>query len=234
MFLFSFLTLHLNAKDFESPFPPTAPGIQIPNAHVLKENKLMRGMDPSRWIEDLKTANINQILIFKNNSRHSVTKEIKVLKKAGYKMNQIHHIPFLWKDMGGFKKTCLQTIEALQKIKNVMNTPNQNLYFHCTMGEDRTGYLAGLYRILNDHWTVSQAFQREMCERGYAGGNPYKPMERVTLPLRKELTVHFVQMLKLIRSKKLRWERLDPRICEHEPQVTRNEVESYFCEPQPL
>ncbi len=38
--------------------------------------------------------------------------------------------------------------------------------FHCSHGQDRTGLLAGIHRVRNDHWPKSAA-HREMLARGF-------------------------------------------------------------------
>jgi protein tyrosine/serine phosphatase len=52
---------------------------------------------------------------------------------------------------------------ALDKLKNKSLRP---VYVHCLHGEDRTGLIVGLYRVLNNGYTKEQAF-KEMLDNGF-------------------------------------------------------------------
>ena len=88
---------------------------------------------------------------------------------------------------------CEQTLEALAVIQDVLGSKNRKVFFHCTVGEDRTGYLAGVYRMLFGGSSAKNVFQNEMCARGYEGGNPDKPFNVVNI-IRGELTPLFLLM----------------------------------------
>lgn len=97
-------------------------------------------------------------------------------------------------------------------MRDLSKYPNRKLFFHCTVGEDRTGYLAGLWDVLTKKNNHKVAFQKQMCERGYSRGNPHKP-EYVVKEIRKDLTPLFLGMLELIKEGKIRLESLSSRAC---------------------
>jgi multiple sugar transport system permease protein len=66
------------------------------------------------------------------------------------------------------------TVRSLKLLRD-WTAAGKTTFFHCTVGEDRTGYLAGLYRLLTETTTAKAMFEQEMCERGYSSGNPQKP-----------------------------------------------------------
>lgn len=68
--------------------------------------------------------------------------------------------------------------------------------------ENRTGHLAGLWKILKSRHSMKNAFYNQMCENGYGGGNPNKP-HFVVSEIRKGLTPIFIYMANLISKKKI-------------------------------
>lgn len=190
-----------------SPFPSCVAGINIPNTHVLDEDGLiLRGMAPRNMtdIEDLKMRGIDKILIFKNQVRGEVAKEVDKLLTAGWQRNQVVEIPFKWKEHGSFKEACTQTIEAMALIQKQQKR-HKPIFFHCTVGEDRTGYLAGLLRWWWQEASVKQIFEKEMCWNGYGAGNPRKPYKQVVKKIRDSLTPLYVKMTYVLaRAKQLK------------------------------
>ncbi len=207
---------------FESPFPSSINEISIHNTHEIDEAyKLIRGMAPHSKINELLTFGITDVLIFKHQTRKEVDQEIKKLKLAGIDTQNIHHIPFRWKNIASETQACEQTIQALKIMKEIeADKEGRKLFLHCTVGEDRTGYLSGLWRMLSQGWTQEMAFEEEMCKRGYARGNPNKPWFVVNA-IRKELTPLFQKMSSLIKQEKLTLENLSDSICKDLPQVPK-------------
>ncbi len=152
------------------PLRSDVPGITIPNAHVVAKGvygAVLRGNAPAKEeIRQLKDYGITDVLIFKNQTYKEVDEEKARLTAAGYPADRISAVPFPWKDLGPFKQTCEQTIDALKVLLKVYNTPERAVSFHCTVGEDRTGCLAGLFRMLVSGWNTNQAFRAEMCKNG--------------------------------------------------------------------
>lgn len=52
---------------------------------------------------------------------------------------------------------------AVNTLRDRRNSP---VYVHCTHGQDRTGLIVGMFRVLDDGWTKDQAW-KEMIQRGF-------------------------------------------------------------------
>jgi len=213
--------LSFQAYALESPFPSrlTDEGITIPNASVVGEGqgRVLRGSMPINTerdnIDQLVRAKVNHVLIFKTSVKGDVEKEIEALKTAGFEENQIHAVDFAWKEIKDYKLACLQTLDGLSFLRDAYNTKGKTVYLHCTVGEDRTGYLSGLFRQITEHGTADKYFKEEMCENGYEAGNPQKP-QNVVKAIRESLTPLYFQMSELIRTKKITLDTLDRKACD--------------------
>lgn len=205
-----------------SPFGSTVPGVSIPNAHLVTQEAgfAMRGMTPQNaaQISELKQAGITDILIFRNDVKGeaSVANELKLLEEARYSSDSIHQVPFAWKNFKNFREPCLQTLKALRLIRASVRTSGKGIYFHCTVGEDRTGYLTAFYKILYEKKDIDKAFREDMCARGYAEGDPLKPNFVVDL-VHKSITEHFIKMNYLVSEGKLDGKNLGDGVCELDP-----------------
>jgi hypothetical protein len=162
-----------------SPFASTVPGIGIPNAHLVgTSGHLLRAMAPrsAADFDDVVAMKFSAVLIFKNQTNgHDVTDEIAELGKRGLPSADLLNVPFQWKELGSFKESCQQSLKALDFIQTRL-AAKKSVYFHCTVGEDRTGYLSALYRLLHEkNLDAAAAWDGEMCEHGYGAGNPLKP-----------------------------------------------------------
>ena len=214
-----------------SPFKSTVSGnmnISIPNAHVLEQSAtagiVLRGEQPGDHILELAAAGITDVLIFKKQTQAEVDQELAILtgqvaldggsKKMSFPAERVHIVPFPWKNFPDQQVACQQSLQALRVLRDIHNQPGRSVYFHCTVGEDRTGYLAGLYRILFDGWTAQQAWINEMCKWGYGSGDPRKP-DTVNQAINRELTPIFLRMLELLESQKLSLLSLDDdQVCD--------------------
>lgn len=175
------------------------PGLTIPNSfQVDREGNIFRGREPRKLVSELAPIGITDVLIFKNEIKDEVQKEILALKEAGITS---YHIPFAWKDYPSMKEACEQVVEAISIIKKVKQK-NGKIFFHCTAGEDRTGMLAGLYRMIEENQTAEYVFKNEMCPRGYSNGNKNKPW-MVTGAIQKELTPLYLALAEKINNGKL-------------------------------
>jgi len=158
-----------------SPFDSSVEGISVPNSHWVDDQEtLLRGMEPRTpaQFEELRGEGIKKVLIFKNTTGNDdVGKEIAAWALPAA---DVLHVPFAWKDLDGFKKPCEQTLEALRFIR-AGGAANKKVFFHCTVGEDRTGLLAAMHGLLFEGADARDAFDADMCEHGYASGNPQKP-----------------------------------------------------------
>lgn len=210
----SIITLiSLSTLALKSPIPSSITGVELPNAHYISQSKnLIRGMAPKGYYDELLSLGVSKVLIFKKQSRKEVDQEIETLKELGFSNSDILHIPFLWHDFESQEVACEQTVKALNfMIEN--EREGETVFLHCTVGEDRTGHLSGLYRILKENWTMTKAFKEEMCERGYGRGNKNKP-SYVVGEIRSDLTPIFLKMAKILKGKYQPGKKLSPKLCE--------------------
>ena len=222
--LFTLLLLAASTSfAFGSSFESEVPGLSIPNSHVLLQGSkdqplVLRGMTPTAdQIDELKSVGVEKIIIFKNETKNEVQKEIKELRDQGFANRDVLHVDFPWKDLTNFQDSCRMTVQALQFLDESV-AADKPVFFHCTVGEDRTGYLAGLFQIWqNPDVSVQKVFQSELCDRGYEAGNTRKP-KQVVAAIRATLTPTFMQMASLLKTWKKQGASLDVSLC--------NEVEA--------
>lgn len=142
---------------------------KIKNVFALTEDEtLIRGAQPTKNAKLLVDVGIEEVLILKVDTRGEVAKEIQVLSDAGLSSDRIHHLKMQWNKVD-VQTTCEQAVTALHIIA-AAQADGRTLYFHCTAGEDRTGMVAGLYRVFAEGISAEEAFDHELCERGYADG----------------------------------------------------------------
>ena len=206
-----------------SPFPSTVEGISINNTHSVGSfNKVYRGQAPLGKIEQLSDFGITDILIFKNQTKNEIDREYAEISKKGLTHIQTKQIGFLWHKYPSYKESCEQIIDGLKLIRDVDQSKDRKLFFHCTVGEDRTGALSGLWRMLSQKWSMKRAFYYEMCENGYGHGNGNKPFY-VYSEIRNDLTPLFIFMARKIKSGELSLNNLTYRVCTDEIQKEQSE-----------
>ena len=202
-----------------SPFDSSVEGISIPNTHwVDDEETILRGMEPRtpEQFDELRDAGIAKVLIFKNTTgKDDVGTEIA---HWALPEEDVLHVPFKWKDLDGFKATCEQTLDGLRFIRAAAEA-EQKVFFHCTVGEDRTGLLAAMHSLLFAGADARAAFDADMCEHGYSNGNPQKP-SFVTGKLAEGLTPFYRSMAFLV-SEGLLTEELQDSACAQQPEVPK-------------
>lgn len=204
-----------------SPFAPTAAGIGIPNAHAVGAGALLlRGMAPRDDADytDLLNAGVAAVLVFKNQTGtgHDVADEMQELKDRGLAASRVVNIPFQWKDLGSFQQTCEQTVEGMKFIATNV-AAGKKTFFHCTVGEDRTGLLAAAHRLTTEPGLgADKAWDEEMCERGYGGGNPLKPAF-VKGQLEGGLTPFYQKISWMIATGKISSASLSTAACANDP-----------------
>jgi protein-tyrosine phosphatase len=226
-----------NELDFASAKASNVKGLSIPGADVvIRENssiKIIRSRAPSKQddFQQLSNIGITDVVIFKNQISHEVDDEIQNLQNVG--IQSIKHIPFKYKEFSSpFQEPCQQTVEALHFIATAKTDTNRKILFHCTVGEDRTGYLAGLVRILEENGNIQDIFKEELCGKGYSSGNPHKP-RKVTAAIDRDLTPVFAKMVFLIKTGRLSWSKLKSRnilassVCSDDPSSFQHYDASY-------
>lgn len=210
-----------------SPFDSSVAGVSVPNSHWVDEaESVLRGMEPrsADQFDELRRAGIERVLIFKNTTgKDDVGQEI-----AAWALPEgdVLHVPFQWRDLPDFSGPCQQTLEALRFLRE-SEQAEEKVFFHCTVGEDRTGYLAAMYALLFEGAGPEEAFALDMCEHGYGSGNPQKPAF-VLGKLDEDLTPLYRSMAFLVEQGALTQE-LDPSVCAAEPQVPEDFLGGLSC-----
>lgn len=172
---------------------------------------LLRGAQPGKFAGDLRDLGIDAVLIFKSDTRGEVAKEVEALLSTGFEESNVHHIPMAWKDLD-LGVACEQTVAALEVLTAAVSD-GKTVFFHCTAGEDRTGMLAGLYRIIHEDADVDLMFQEELCEKGYSDGNPGKP-RIVTEEIENGLTPLYFALAEKIAAAKSSGRKIGKRLCQ--------------------
>ncbi|NCN40444.1 dual specificity protein phosphatase family protein [bacterium] len=211
-----------SSQDLISPFPSTVEGLSIPNSHLLdstkpsfdqKDKLVIRGMRPRKLeqVKELQSMGVETIINFRAAGSHSEDTEAEknLLSEAGWDLNGFHHIEFPWRNIKDFTKACEMTVSALKKMRD----SEGSVFVHCTVGEDRTGLLSGIYRMVFQGWNSNRAFSQEMCGHGFAESNPQKPAF-VSSAVRESLTPLFFAMASEVEKKNLNSRTLDPAICQ--------------------
>lgn len=178
----------------EAHFPSSVKGLTIANSHELVSG-VLRGSEPGKKVQELSHFGVDEVIIFKSQTKTEVDTELASLKELGIKS---HHIPFKWKELESYELACEQVVEALTLIRRAQ-ARNKTVFFHCTVGEDRTGLLAGLVRMESEGLTGEEAWEQEMCPRGYADGNTKKPT-LVTSAIHQGLTPLFWALAQKIEA----------------------------------
>lgn len=209
----------VSGKVFTSPFPSTVKGLSIPNAHEIVKDRVWRGMAPLRrqQVRELAGLGVTDILVFRNQvAGEEGMLTPKQVKAADRRILRVHEIPFKWKDVAGFEESCRHVVRGLKLIDDVLKDGTRRLFFHCTVGEDRTGLLAGLYRIVFEDGDPERVFRDEMCAHGYAEGDPGKPAH-VSETVRGNLTPVYLKMVALHKAGKITRTHLSEEACAGDP-----------------
>jgi hypothetical protein len=203
----------LNMKDEIS-------GLNLGNTHLVYagDGKLIRGHEPAKKAEELKNIGVTDVVIFKTQNKHEVDAEIAALERLGLSEDRIHHVDMPWRDIQG-DGACRQTVTALNLLLDIGRTPGAVGYFHCSAGQDRTGLLAGLFRMTVEGWSAEKAFYSEMCNHGYGFGDVKRPAD-VSSAVETGLTPIFLQLASQIEGGGFGLSsRLDPNLCAAKPKT---------------
>lgn len=197
---------------FNKKSPSTiAPNFPIPHSHVVSELNsealVFRGPEPSSQshYRGLARLNVAKILIFKSEVKDEVQNEIQNLKKFGFTNEQITHIPMRWSLFESNIKACEHVKQALLEIQRSYEA-RQKIYFHCSVGEDRTSLLDALWTLWLKGESNADAinnFKLRMCSYGYSVGfeNRGKPKD-ITEQIDQDMTPLYLTLAQEILNLK--------------------------------
>lgn len=207
----------------QSSYESTVANLSTPNAHYVGSSSAIRGQAPRSKKEfvELKELGIATVIIFKNQTKTEVDREIDILNELG--MNYVH-LDFPWKDVTDFTPVCENAKSALKILKG-SNDIGQMTFFHCTVGEDRTGTLAGLFlQVIGEERDVGVIYQNEMCAKGYADGNKKKHFS-VARKVKESLNPVFLKMSYLLKKSDYD---VDGINCQHDFERDREFKTSFY------
>jgi len=123
--------------------------------YVARINEgLYRGAYPKENLDQLKKLGVKTIINLRYLKVHDYSGEARA---AGFE--------YYWMPINPPKPPDKKFVEKFLSI--VTDQSKQPVYFHCTMGIDRTGLMAGIYRIEEDGWSNEKA----VAEMEYFGHN---------------------------------------------------------------
>jgi tyrosine-protein phosphatase SIW14 len=130
----------------------------VPNPGKISD-ELYRGAQPNeQGLEELKKLGITTIIDLRAEDRPKAEWEKQQAEKLGMRFV---HIP-----IAGFAAPTNE--EVVQFLSLVRSDPQQKIFVHCLLGEDRTGVFIATYRMSVQKWPVAQAM-REMTLFGFNG-----------------------------------------------------------------
>ena len=132
-----------------------ADSMPIDEFHQVGEG-IYRGARPERvGMEALARSGIRVDLNLENDDSE-IAKEQRVANELGIRMISI---PF-----SGFWAPDDAKVDG---VLSILGDPaNYPIYVHCQFGQDRTGLIVGLFRVLHDHWEPRDAYN-EMLQVGF-------------------------------------------------------------------
>src|ERR1700736_1688854 len=129
----------------------------VPNPGKINDG-LYRGAQPNeQGLAELKKLGITTIVDLRAEDRGKSEWERQQAEKLGMKFV---HIP-----IAGF---AAPTNEEVAQFLSLFSDPQQKIFVHCLLGEDRTGVFVATYRMSVQKWPVTQAL-REMYNFGFNG-----------------------------------------------------------------
>lgn len=109
---------------------------------------------------------------------------------------------------------------------------NHKLFLHCTVGEDRKGYIAGLFKLYHNasNESLDEIFTYELCDKGFEVGNP-KKIFHVAQKVRESLAPAFLGMSELIIAN--RGKKLTKNLCK-KLVIPKVDFKKYSCKQSKL
>ncbi len=127
----------------------------VPNFGVVTPF-LLRGAQPSRQgFEALKAAGVKTVVNLRDGKK-DIANEKELVESLGMKSVSI--------PLSVFKTVKDEEIEKFLKI--VCDPNNGPVYMHCRQGQDRCGTMVAIYRLTQQKWGASQAYD-EMLKYGF-------------------------------------------------------------------
>jgi protein tyrosine/serine phosphatase len=121
----------------------------LPNAGKITD-VLYRGSQPKgKGFEQLKKLGITTIVDLRRQHQGAVKTERKRVEALG--------MHFLYIPASGWSPP--KDDELVQFFSLLQQHPEEKLYVHCWLGDDRTGVFLAAYRIAFAHWTAERALQ---------------------------------------------------------------------------
>ena len=205
-----------------SLFPSSVQGVGLPNTHGFgPSTSVFRGSAPTLdqdFVQLTQDEGITEILIVTQLPQDTLEQETSKFVAAGVSAADIHYVPMDWQKYPDFKTPCTQIVDALSMLV-AADRSSRRILAHCQLGEDRTGLLSGLYRMLSQGWAVERAFTEEMCENGYSAGNPVKRINyhSTVVTIDSDETPLFLKMAYKIEQGELSLTHLDAKACDTDP-----------------
>ena len=158
---------HLHAQEALQPLTPSVMSSSygdklkihgIPNPGKINDG-FFRGAQPNeQGLEELKKLGITMIVDLRAEDRGKVEWERKEAEKLGM---HFVHIPI-------HEFAAPTNEEVVQFLSLFRGDPQQRLFVHCRLGEDRTGVFVATFRMSVQKWPMAQAV-REMYKFGFNG-----------------------------------------------------------------
>jgi tyrosine-protein phosphatase SIW14 len=130
----------------------------IPNAGRITES-LYRGAQPRKeGFTELRKLGITTIIDLRSEDLNTIQWERRLTESLGMRFVQI--------PVGRWSAPSDEQVAEFLSI--VGDHPQQEIFVHCHLGEDRTGVFIAVYRMGFDQWTAEQA-TKEMYYFGFNG-----------------------------------------------------------------
>jgi|SRR5579863_2530147 len=133
----------------------------IPNYRIVDDKVLFRGGEPKPGGEGwayLKSLGVKTVIKLNYEAEGSDNEALAL----GLNVLKSEMPP---SDFGDFLQTpSLDQIHAA--VTAMLNPNNFPVYVHCSHGQDRTGLVTAMFRVIHDHWTFEDA-RNEMISNGY-------------------------------------------------------------------
>lgn len=156
------LPANANSEKLITPLPTTNTSATaqvltqvVPNFGVVTPY-LLRGAQPSRQgFEALKAAGVKTVINLRDGKK-DISNEKELVESMGMKSVSI--------PLSVFKSVKDEDIDKFLKIVN--DPKNGPIYMHCRQGQDRCGTMVAIYRLTQQNWGASQAYD-EMLKYGF-------------------------------------------------------------------